>query len=91
MKQKYIVVVLEGTEHIFTFPIIVDHDRMYEAMEAIRFGDRRNWDRKLRNGEAIAAGFVVDGVCQGNSETLGIKSRGKVDTALLSTKEGKTS
>lgn len=86
--MKYIVVQLEGKEQIFIFPKEVDHDRMYEAMEAIRFDVpgtfRGNWKRKLREGEAISAGFVGNGLCYGRSETLGLDSRLDVDTALLS-------
>lgn len=81
--MKYIVAVVEGKESIFTFPRSVDHDRMAEAIEAIRFGSERNWSRKFREGEVIAAGFVTDGVCHGRSETLGIESREAKDTALL--------
>lgn len=81
--QKYIVMQLEGEETIFTFPKSVDHDRMHEALEAIRFGSDRNWGRKYREGEAVSAGFVDGGECHGKSETLGLKSRGAVDTKLL--------
>ena len=82
--MKYIVVALEGKESIFTFPRNVDHDRMYEAIETIRFRSPHNWERKFRmEGEAISAGFVDNGVCHGRSETLGLDSRGDKDTALL--------
>jgi hypothetical protein len=80
---KYIVIVLEGKELIFTFPRSVDHDRMAESIAAIRFGSDRNWSRKLREGEVIAAGFIDSGFCHGHSETLGIQSRGEADTALM--------
>jgi hypothetical protein len=59
---------------------------MFEAIEAIRFdtpGKYSDWTRKYHQGEAISAGTIVNGVCQGASETMGIKSRGAVDTALL--------
>lgn len=80
--QKYIVTKIDDKEVIFTFPKCVDHDRMWEAMHVIRFGDR-NWERKLHGEKVISAGFVTDGVCHGRSETLNIKSRGAADTALL--------
>jgi len=89
MKHKYIVVLLDGVESIFVFPCAVDHDRMFEALEAIRFGDPHNWRRKLHKlrtdqiGEIVSAGFVINGECSGESGTLGIKSRGKIDTILL--------
>lgn len=81
--MKYLVTVLEGEEVIFVFPRSVDHDRMKEAMEAIRFGTSRDWRRKLRESEVIAAGFVTNGRCHGKSETLDLESRGEVDTNLL--------
>ena len=82
--MKYITTRLDDKEVIFVFPKTVDHDRMWEAMEAIRFGDHRNWQRKLHDGEAISAGFVDStGNCHGRSETMDLKSRGSVDTALL--------
>lgn len=82
--MKYIVIQLGEKESIFVFPRDVDHDRMFEACEAIRFGNERNWVREIRmNGEAISAGFVDGGVCHGRSETLGLASRGEADTALL--------
>jgi hypothetical protein len=80
---KYIVMALNDAEEIFVFPRSVDHDRMVEACEAIRFGGERNWNRKYHDGEVVAAGFVDDGVCHGRSETLDLSSRGKKDTKLL--------
>lgn len=83
--MKYIVMTLAEKEEIFVFPRNVDHDRMFEACEHIRFGDDRDWNRKyLRHGECVAAGFIDGGNCYGKSETLGIKSRGEKDTKLLS-------
>lgn len=82
--MKYIVVQLGEKQSIFVFPRGVDHDRMFEALEAIRFGDERNWVREIRkNGEAIAAGFIDDGRCHGRSETLNLDSRGDLDSILL--------
>jgi hypothetical protein len=82
--MKYIVAVVDGAESIFVFPRDVDHDRMKEAIECIRFGSERNWRRKFRDGEVISAGFVDDeGRCHGRSETLGLESRKDLDTALL--------
>jgi len=81
--MKYIVMSLAGKEEIFVFPRSVDHDRMAEACQMIRFGRDRNWKRAYRDGECIAAGFVRSGVCDGRSETLNLDSRGDTDTALL--------
>lgn len=84
VEHKYIVAQIEGQERIFLFPKVVDHDRMWECLEAIRFGSDRNWDRKLHEeGSLISAGFVSHGVCHGRSETLRIDSRGTKDTLLL--------
>lgn len=79
--MKYIVYQDGDKEYLVTFPRSIDHDRMAEAMECLRFGSERDWHR--RQGEVLAAGFVVGGHCQGHSETLGISSRGAADTALL--------
>lgn len=81
--MKYIVMTLADKEEIFVFPRTVDHDRMFEACESIRFGDSRNWNRKYRDGECVAAGFIDNGQCHGRSETLAIKSRGEKDSKLL--------
>ena len=81
--MKYIVMALADQEDIFVFPRTVDHDRMKEACEIIRFGDERNWNREYRDGEVVSAGFIDNGVCHGRSETLGLSSRGKQDAALL--------
>lgn len=81
--MKYIVMALADQEEIFVFPRTIDHDRMKEACETIRFGDERNWNRKYRQGECVSAGFIDNGVCHGRSETLGLSSRGVVDTKLF--------
>lgn len=81
--MKYIVMSLDGKEEIFIFPRMVDHDRMAEACEAIRFGDSRNWARKYRNGECVSAGFVDGMRCHGRSESLNLDSRPEIDTILL--------
>lgn len=82
-KLKYIVTSLKGDEAIFVFPQSIDHNRMLEAIQMIRFGTEGSWNRDFRDETAISAGFVVDGQCSGYSETLGLKSRGKQDTDLL--------
>lgn len=85
--MKYLVAVIDEKEAMFVFPKTVDHDRMAEALEAIRFGSERNWNRKLfkgvEQGTIIAAGFVSHGMCHGRSETLDLGSRGELDTKLL--------
>lgn len=81
--RKYIVIALADNEEIFTFPRNVDHDRMAEACETIRFESPSGSRRKYRQGEIVSAGFVDGGACNGRSETLGLSSRAKVDTNLL--------
>lgn len=81
--MKYVVVDFEGEEQIFTFPRSIDHDRFFEGVGAIRMGSSSNWKREYRLAEAVSAGFVDCGECHGHSETLKLKSRGDVDTALL--------
>lgn len=84
--MKYIVYKNGETEHLVAFPRTIDHDRMGEALEALRFGSERNWHR--RQGEIVGAGFIDDGKCHGRSETLGIGSRSDADTALLKSQGG---
>ena len=81
--MKYIVVILDGQEHLFVFPRTVDHDHMAEAIGMIRFGGARNWVRSYMDADIVGAGFIDNGVCHGRSETLDIKSRNERDTALL--------
>lgn len=78
--MKYIVYVDDNTEYLVSFPRKIDHVLMAEAMENLRFGGRI-WHRN--QGEILAAGFIDSGKCHGKSETLGIVSRGDVDTQLL--------
>jgi hypothetical protein len=81
--MKYIVASLKGKEMMFVFPRSIDHDKMYEAIGAIRVGTDRDWSRDFRGGEAVSAGFIDGGVCHGRSETLNLDSRGAADAALL--------
>jgi hypothetical protein len=85
MIEKYIVVTKDGVQQIFTFPISVDHDRMFEAIGAIRMGSDQDWKREYRMCTAVSAGFIQDGQCCGESESLKLLSRYEIDTALLGT------
>lgn len=86
MPRKYIVAVIDEKEEIFTFPKNVDHNRMAEALEAIRFDTGfRDWERKIRarDGDIVAAGFIdAAGRCHGRSETLNLDSRPEKDSSL---------
>lgn len=90
--MKYLVAVIDGGEAMFTFPKTVDHDRMSESLERIRFGSERNWDRKLFKGvecgTIISAGFISNGTCHGRSETLDLDCRPITDTALFRAQYG---
>ena len=80
--MKYIVLMDEdGNEEIFIFPRSVNHDCMADACKRIKDQMLPPWSRVGR--EPIAAGFINDGVCSGYSETLGLKSRGPIDSALV--------
>lgn len=84
--MKYIVYQDGDKEYLVAFSREINHDRMAEAMEALRFGSERDWHR--RQGEVLAAGFIDCDACHGSSETLGIASRGEADTALLRAQGG---
>lgn len=72
----------EGVEEIFVFPKTVDHDVMAEGVEGMKNRTRDPWKRIYRMVKS--AGFIdARGTCFGKSETLGIKSRGEIDTALF--------
>lgn len=80
--MKYICTTSKHGEEIFTFPHTINHDAMAEALEGIKNQTHGNWDLIYR--EPISAGFVdFKNNCFGESETLGIKSRGAEDTLLL--------
>ena len=79
--MKYIVYQDGDKEYLVAFPRSINHDRMAEALEALRFGSERDWHR--RQGEVLAAGFITGDRCHGSSETLGITSRLDTDTELL--------
>lgn len=83
-KTKYIVIASEDKELIFTFPESIAHAHMFEAVRAVKQGLPQNWIRPHLEAKIISAGFVYpSGECHGHSETLGVKSRGEVDTKLL--------
>ncbi len=80
--MKYVVAKIKGEEEIFTFPRSINHDRFCEVLSFIKHGSDRDWSREY--AEPVSAGFVDNGKCHGHSETLRLKSRGELDTALLS-------
>lgn len=68
-------------EEIFIFNENIHHDCMAEAIEGIKNQSHGNWDRQYH--KPIAAGFTDGRKCWGRSETLGLGSRGKVDSDLI--------
>ncbi len=72
--MKYIVTTQEnGEEEIFIFPKSINHDCMAEAIQGIRNQSFGNWRRVSR--EPVSAGFIENGKCFGQSETLRLDSR----------------
>jgi len=70
-----------NNEEIFTFPDTVNHDCMAEVLGRIKNQTHGNWQRVFR--EPVSAGLVDEnGICYGESETLGLSSR-EEDTAIL--------
>ena len=81
--MKYICMLSgDDTFEIFPFPRTVNHDVMAEILTRLKDQTHGNWQRITRT--VISAGFVTaGGKCYGESETLGLESRGDEDTALL--------
>ena len=72
-RMKYVVFNGHEGEQIIIFPKIIQHSVMADDVKKSSFGGMR----------AISGGFVVDGQCVGESESLRMKSRLDVDTALI--------
>lgn len=83
MKAKYIVIKSGDEELIFVFPKAVVHKEMFAMVKAIKDSHGPNWSRPYFNAVCVGAGFVGNGHCYGESESLGVVSRDEVDTALL--------
>jgi len=72
-EMKYVVFDGHNGEQIIIFPKIIQHSVMADDVKKSSFGGMR----------AISGGFVVDGQCVGESESLRMKSRLDIDTALI--------
>ncbi|PHR55956.1 MAG: hypothetical protein COA43_14655 [Robiginitomaculum sp.] len=72
-KMKYVVFDGYKGEQIIIFPKIIQHSVMADNVKDSSFGGMR----------PISGGFVVNGVCVGESESLRMKSRGDEDTHLI--------
>lgn len=81
--MKYIVTRREdnGKEEFFMFPRSVHHDCMAEMISRIKNQSGGDWRRICR--KPIAAGFTDGKHCTGMSETLNLKSRGRLDEILI--------
>jgi hypothetical protein len=71
-EMKFVVFNGHHGEQIVVFPKIIQHSVMAEDVHKSSFGGMR----------PISGGFIVDGECVGESESLGMKSRPE-DTSLL--------
>lgn len=83
--MKYIVTRDEnGKEEIFIFPKVINHNEFAEVVNRAKTfidGNPRNWVHMRR--EPIAAGFFDGKTCYGHSETLRLRSRGRLDEMLI--------
>lgn len=71
--MKYVVFSGHNGEQIIIFPKIIQHSVMADNVKDSSFGGMR----------AVSGGFIVNGECVGESESLRMKSRGDKDTALI--------
>ena len=72
-KMKYVVFNGHEGEQIIIFPKIIQHSVMADDVKKSSFGGMR----------PISGGFIINGQCVGESESLRMKSRFEVDTALI--------
>jgi len=72
-EMKYVVFDGHNGEQIIIFPKIIQHSVMSDDVKKSSFGGMR----------AISGGFIVNGECVGESESLRMKSRGQKDTDLI--------
>ena len=71
--MKYVVFDGRRGEHIIIFPDIIQHSVMAANVTKSSFDTLH----------PISGGFIVDGECTGESESLRMVSRGADDTALI--------
>lgn len=85
--MKYITIKTEeGKELLMIFPEVMVHKEFFTAIQAMKVfrNAGQSWSRPYRSAECISAGFTsIDGYCGGESESLGVKSRGTADAELL--------
>lgn len=72
-KMKYVTFDGYSGEQIIIFPKKIQHSHFADSIEKLSFGTMR----------PIAGGFIIDGQCVGESESLRMKSRLDADTALI--------
>lgn len=72
-KMKYVVFDGHKGEQIIIFPKIIQHSVMADDVMKSSFDTMR----------PISGGFIINGKCVGESESLRMKSRGDVDTCLI--------
>jgi len=85
---KYIVLKKEdGQEVGFTFSTDITHADFLEGVRATPLGFWQSrgkaYKRALRDAECVGGGFIGPAGCNGNSESIGVKSRGYADTKAI--------
>ncbi len=86
MKKKYIVIGTLEEEFMIVFPdtTTMFHSSVAESMEVLRKGGTCCGERAFDMPNIVAAGFIDSfDNCHGKSESLGISSRGDIDTKIL--------
>lgn len=84
MDAKYIVIRTGTNELLFTFPSRISHSAMFAMVKHLRHGIKSSWVTPYGKSEAVAAGYIGKaGNCYGESESLKLKARPEIDTALF--------
>lgn len=87
--MKYIMMRIDGQvarELPIIFPDEMVHSYMLEAVRSMRCQLENRIFRPYALATAVSAGEItVNGNCFGGSETLGVKSRGNVDSNIVNT------
>jgi hypothetical protein len=71
--MKYVVFDGHNGEQIIIFPKVIQHSVMADDV----------YKSSFRSMTPISAGFIENGECVGESESLRMRSRGDTDTALI--------
>lgn len=84
MDCKYIVIAKDDRELMFVFPASIVHAVFAGTVLGMTILTPGRRERPYMYYQVISAGFVSpDNTCHGGSESLDVKARPDVDTALL--------